>query len=248
MTALDPHRQPRLEPFQATYREPGRRLHPALREPLRLAVIVGAGMLIAGSISSWEEIFIPGRGWFDKSAFEGANDGGITLELALGMLAVAISERAWGARLAVLVVAPFALGLVAVLDLLVAYGAATDYLNGEALRSSSGQGYILPGFWLTAVGAVTATVAGAIRVWRARHETRWTIRVARSLVGATVGGVTGATAGFIAGVTFGERMTVGAVGGAAGGAVVVFALGFGFAGAWLGAVTGSYLATMTQRS
>lgn len=248
MTALDPERQPRLEPFQATAREPGWRLHPALREPLRLAVLVAAGILIAGSISSWVEIFIPGRGWFDKSAFEGANDGGITLELGLGMLAVAISERAWGARLAVLVVAPLALGLVAILDLIVAYGAATDYLNGEELRASSGHGYLLPGFWLAVVGAVAATATGAVRVWRARHETRWTVRVARSLLGAAVGGVTGATVGFIAGLTFGERLAAGSIGGVTGGAAVVFALGFGFAGTWLGAVTGSYLATISERS
>lgn len=248
MNAPTRHGQPRLEPFQPTDRGTGRRLHPALREPLRLAVILAAGLLIAGSISSWEEVFIQGRGWFDKSAFEGANDGGITLELALGMLAIAISERAWGARLAVLVVAPFALGLLALLDLIVAYGAAMAYLNGEELRASSGYGYLLPGFWLTVVGAAGATVAGAIRIWRARHETRWTVGVARSLIGAAVGGVTGATVGFIAGVAFGERMTTGAIGSVTGGAVLVFALGFGFAGAWLGVVAGGYLATMTQRS
>lgn len=248
MTATNSHRQPRLEPFQPTDQGSGRRVHPALREPLRLAVILAAGILIAGSISSWEEVFIPGRGWFDKSAFEGANDGGITLELALGMLAVAFSERAWRARLALLVVAPLVLGVVAVLDVVVAYGAAMEYLNGEALRASSGHGYLLPGFWLTVVGAVAATVAGGIRVWQARHETQWTVGIARSLIGAAVGGVTGAVVGFIAGVTFGERMTTGAIGGVTGGAVLVFALGFGFAGAWLGAVTGSYLATLTQRS
>jgi hypothetical protein len=211
-------------------------------------MVVASILLVAGAISAWVEIWLPGRGWFEQSSFAGPNDGGITLELGLAIFAVAWAERLWGNRLAVLVAAPFVLGLVALLDLRVAYAAATAYLNGESLHNSGGQGYLLPGFWMTVAGAAGATIAGGIRIWRARHTTRWTIGIARSFAGAAAGGLGGATLGFWVGITVGTRVTSGQLGGVTGSAMILFAIGFAFAGAWLGAVAGSFLAASTKRT
>ncbi|HKB28091.1 MAG TPA: hypothetical protein VKC59_03625, partial [Candidatus Limnocylindrales bacterium] len=123
MTTIEPIDEPRLSRFQPTAREPGLRIPAALREPLRLAMVVASILLVAGAISSWVEVWLPGRGWIEQSSFAGPNDGGITLELGLGIFAIAWAERLWGNRLAVLVVAPFVLGFVALLDLRVAYAA-----------------------------------------------------------------------------------------------------------------------------
>jgi len=243
---MDPIHPPRLAPFQPTRREPGFHLPAAVRERVRLATVVGSVVLVAGAISAWVEVFLPGRGWFEQSSFAGANDGGITLELGLGIFAVAWADRLWTNRLAIVVIAPLALGLTALLDLRVAALTATDYINGEDLRIVGGQAYLLPGFWLAVIGAALATVAGAIRVWRARHTTRWTIGIARSFAGATIGGVIGAGLGFVVGITIGTRITMG-IGGVSSSATALFAIAFAFAGAWLGAAGGSFVATSTKR-
>jgi len=248
VSQMEPIDQPRLSRFQPTKVEPGFHLPAALREPLRVVMVVASIMLVAGAISAWVEIWLPGRGWFEQSSFAGPNDGGITLELGLAIFAVAWAERLWGNRLAVLVVAPFVLGLVALLDLRVAFAAASDYLHGDSLHNAGGQGYLLPGFWLAVAGATGATVAGAIRIWRARHTTRWTVGIARSFAGAAAGGIGGALLGFFVGVTIGTRVTTGQIGGVTGSAMILFAIGFGFAGAWLGAVAGSFIAAATKRA
>ncbi len=245
---MEPIDEPRLSRFQPTAKEPGLHLPAAVREPLRLGVLIASVMLAFGAISSWVEVFLPGRGWFEQSSFAGPNDGGITLELGLAIFALAWADRLWNNRLAVLVAAPFVLGLVALLDLRVALAAATTYLNGEALHNSGGQGYLLPGFWLTIGGAALATLGGGIRIWRARHTTRWTVGIARSFAGAAAGGIAGAGFGFFVGITIGTRVTTGQIGGVTGSAMILFAIGFAFAGAWLGAVAGSFLAASTKRT
>jgi hypothetical protein len=121
------------------------------------------------------------------------------------------------------------------------------YLENE-LRNAGGHGVILPGLWLAVAGGILSAVAGGIRVWRARRTTRWTIGVGRSVVGASIGGVVGAAAGFVLGVAFGQHLASGPTGSLASSAIVAFAIGFGFAGAWFGAATGSYLASVTQRT
>lgn len=246
--AMDPVDQPRLSRFQPTQREPGLRIPAALREPLRLATVVGSVLLVAGAMSAWVEVWLPGRGWSEQSSFAGPNDGGITLELGLAIFAIAWAERLWSNRLAVLVAGPFVLGLIALLDLRVAFAAATTYLDGDSLHNSGGHGFLLPGFWLAIAGAALATLAGGIRIWRARHTTRWSIGVARSFAGAAAGGIVGTGLGFFIGITVGTRVTTGQIGGVTGSAMILFAIGFAFAGAWLGAATGSFIATRTKRA
>jgi len=244
MEPIDP---PRLSPFQPTRREPRLRLPAALRDPLRFVVLLASVLLVFGAISAWVEVWLPGRGWFEQGSFAGANDGGIMLELGLAIFVVAWAERLWGNRLAVLVAAPFILGLVALLDLRVALASATDYLSGE-VHNAGGQGYLLPGFWLTSIGAAGAIVGGGIRIWRARNTTRWNVGIGRSFAGAAVGGIAGTAVGFWVGITIGTRVTTGQIGGVTGSAMLVFAIGFAFAGAWLGALAGSFIAASTKRA
>ncbi|HEV2005291.1 MAG TPA: hypothetical protein VGQ85_01650 [Candidatus Limnocylindrales bacterium] len=235
----------RLSRFTPTARKTGR-LHDALKDAVRLTIVAGAVLLVVGSFLSWLEVYLPFRGWFDMSSFERANDGGITLELGVLLFALAWSDRATSSRLAVLVGAPAAIGIVAVLDLRVASDSLQAYLDSIAI--SGGKGYFLPGFWMTVGGATLATLAGVVRIWRVRRETRWAIGVRRSTAGAFVGGVGGAIVGFAAGIFIGERVGANIIGGAAGSVLVLFAIAFGFAGTWLGAWAGRLVGSAFHRS
>ena len=242
---MEPVDRPKLSRFQPS--APSRMgLPQALRDPLRAGLVVAAVALAFGSISGWTQVWLPGRGWFEVSGFNGAGDGGITLEVALVLLALAWSERLSSSRLGIIVLAPFLLGVFALLDLRIALVNAFQYL--DSLKNSGGYGYILPGYWLTVGGAALATAAGLIRVWRARHETRWTIGIGRATAAAAVGGVVGALGGFYAGVTIGQRITEGAIGGVTGSVLILLAIAFGFGGAWLGAWAGNIIGAPAQRS
>ena len=246
MNPVEPADQPRLARFEPTRREPGLHLPPAFREPVRLATLVGSMLLVFGAISMWVEVYLPYRGWFELSSFEGANDGGINLELGLGLFAIAWADRLWSNRLAVLVVAPFVLALAALVDLKTAFDTATTYLNGE-VHNARGQGYLLPGFWLTVGGAALAALAGVIRIRRARRTTQWNVGIARTFAGAAAGGTAGGVLGFVVGITIGTMLTSGAIN-VTSGALPLFAIAFAFLGAWLGAAVGNYLAAATKRA
>lgn len=234
----------RLSRFTPTARK-GRGLHSAFRNPVRLTLVAATALLLVGSAVSWVEIWLPVRGWFDMSSFERAGDGGIILELALLLFAVTWSERAWDSRLAVLVAAPAAIGIVAVIDLRVAGETIQTYI--DSLWTQGGHGYLLPGFWMTVAGATLATLAGVVRIWRARHETRWTIGIRRATVAGIVGGVIGAVVGFASGVTLGQHVTAGSSTGVTGSVLILFAIGFGFAGTWLGAWAGGLVGSVTEQ-
>jgi hypothetical protein len=242
---MDHVNEPRLAPFRPSEKPQGR-IHPALRDPVRLTLIVAAALLVLGSAASWIEVWQPGRGWFEVSSFEGANDGGIMLELGLLLFGLTWSERASGSRLAILAIAPMIVGLVAVLDLVIAHTAAQSYLDG--LAGSGGHGYILPGFWATVGGGVLATLGGAVRLFRIRRSVRWSIGIARTTAGGVAGGIVGAVVGFVAAINFGQRITADALGGVSGSVLILLVIVFGFAGAWIGALAGSSLATSARRS
>jgi hypothetical protein len=234
----------RLSRFTPTARK-GRGIHAAFKDPVRLSLVAAAALLLGGSALSWLEVWLPVRGWFDMSSFERANDGGIILELGLLLFAIAWSERAWGSRLAVLVAAPAAIGIVSVIDLRVAGESLQGYL--DSLWTQGGHGYLLPGFWMTVGGATLATLAGVVRIWRARHETRWTIGIRRATVASIVGGVIGLVVGFASGVNLGQHVTAGGSTGVTGSLLILFAIGFGFAGTWLGAWAGGLVGSVTEQ-
>jgi hypothetical protein len=239
------HVEPRLSRFTPTARKTGR-LHDALKDVVRLTIVASAVLLVIGSFLGWVEVYLPYRGWFEMTSFERASDGGITLELGLALFALAWSDRATTSRLAVLVAAPAVLGIVGVLDLRVAGDSLQGYL--DSIAPSGGHGYLLPGFWMTVGGATLATLAGVVRIWRVRGETRWTFGVRRSTAGGFVGGVVGAIVGFVAGIAIGDRVGANSIGGAAGSVLVLFAIAFGFAGTWLGAWAGRLVASAFQRT
>jgi len=238
------HVEPRLSRFTPTAPKTGR-LHDALKDAVRLTIVASAVLLVVGSFLSWVEVYLPYRGWFEMTSFERASDGGITLELGLALFALAWSDRATGSRLAVLVAAPAVLGIVGILDLRVAADSLHGYL--DSIVPSGGHGYLLPGFWMTVGGATLATLAGVVRIWRARRETRWAVGVRRATAGGFLGAVVGAIVGFVAGIAIGDRVGANSIGGAAGSVLVLFAIVFGFAGTWLGAWAGRTVASAFQR-
>jgi hypothetical protein len=236
--------EPRLSRFTPTAAKTSR-VHDAIKDPVRLTLVAAAALFLVGSALSWIAVYLPYLGWFEMSSFERANDGGITLELGLVLLALAWSARASSSRLAVLVAAPAVIGIVGVLELRVAFDSIHTYL--DSIRPSGGDGYVLPGFWVTVGGATLATLAGVVRIWRARHETSWAIGIGRRTVGGFVGGIIGAIVGFGSGIVLGQHMTANSIGGVVGSVLIIFALGFGFAGAWLGAWAGSLVGSATQQ-
>ena len=96
------------QPFQFPVpgSRPPRQIPPALREPVRIAALVGVGMMIVGSMLPWIRAWRPGTGWFDVSGFQQAGDGGIVLEFAIVAGVIVWSNRAWRSQMAVIVVAP----------------------------------------------------------------------------------------------------------------------------------------------
>lgn len=232
------HPTVRLSRFKPTEATTGR-IHAALKDPVRATLVGAAVLLILGSISGWIAVYLNYTGWFEISAFERASDGGITAEIGIAIFAVTWSQRAATSRLAVLILAPLVLGIVALLTLRIAATDAQLYL--DSLKNQGGYGHLLPGFWATVGGATLATLAGAVRLWRARHEIRWTIGVQRGTAGTVVGAIAGAVLGFVGGVNVGELLTSGALGGVTGSVLIFFAIGFSLAGAWLGASAGGWL-------
>jgi hypothetical protein len=238
---MEPIAGPRLPRFRPS--EARRGPHPVLTDPARLTMLVGALVVIVGTLTSWVEVWLPARGWFDLGAFTGS-DGGIALELGLVVLFFAWNEWASQTRLGEVIFAPLVFGILILLELRLAHSGALDYL--ASLRNSGGHGFILPGFWVTVAGGVLVVAGSIVRVWRRRHDMRWALHADWSLIGGTAGAVVGAIAGFVAGVTVANRLTEGGLSGVTGSVVVPFALAFMFFGAAAGAWIGNALTASTR--
>jgi hypothetical protein len=223
---------PRLEPFRPT--PPERGLPHALKDPVRLALIVAGVLLFVGSLLSWIEVWLPGHGWMEISSFERAGDGAITLELGLLIAAFAWADRISESRLPVAVVLPLIFGLATLAVMKLGWDQAQDYL--ASLKNSGGHGYMLPGFWIALAGAGLAVLGGAVAVFRARREVRFQVRVSRATAVSTLGGAAGAVVGIGAAVVLGEDLGTNAT--VTGSAVTFLSIVFAIVGAWLGARIG----------
>ncbi|MBI3750183.1 MAG: hypothetical protein HY263_00795 [Chloroflexi bacterium] len=223
---------PRLEPFRPTPRERG--LPHALKDPVRLALVVAGVLLLVGSLLSWIAVFLPGHGWSEVSSFERAGDGAIILELGLIIAVLAWADRVSESRQPIAVVLPLILALAAVLVMKLGWDQAQEYL--DSLKNGGGHGYMLPGFWIALGGAGLAVAGAAAAVIRARKEVRFEVRVSRatavSVLGGTAGAVVGIGAAIVLGEDFGTNATV------TGSAVTFLSIVLGIVGAWLGSRIG----------
>jgi len=82
-------RSPRLEPFRPTPR--GSRTPAIVRDPVRLATLLGGIGLFIGSVTDWAQVWLPGYGFQQVSSFERAGDGAIALVLGIVLIAVTLS-------------------------------------------------------------------------------------------------------------------------------------------------------------
>ncbi|MES2209679.1 MAG: hypothetical protein V4515_05780 [Chloroflexota bacterium] len=235
-----------LQPFQfpAPGTRPPRTMPPALRDPLRAAILAGAALMILGTLLPWIRAWKPGTGWFDVSGFQQAGDGGIVLELAILAGALVWSNRAWRSRMALIIMAPALLGISSLAVMRASYETSTTFLR--LLTNAGGYGSFQLGFWLTIAGAAVTVVAGGVAIWHARHRLaispRGTGRVVAGALGAMVGGV----GGFITGSQVADLLTRAS---AVGASAILIALAFtlAFVGAWLGAVIATGAVRALQR-
>jgi hypothetical protein len=227
--------------------EPRKRagLPAVLRDPLRVNLLVGLLLLVIGALVPWIRAWTPGRGFFDVSGFEGAGDAGLVLELGAIAFVLTWSDRAWDSRTTILVAGPAILGAACVLVLRIAYGEAETLLR--SLEPTGGYGSVQPGFWVTVGGAVVATVAAAIHLWRGRARLSFNIGLTAPAIAGTIGGVAGAVAGFFAGVRIAELFTAGAIAGVSTSVLVLLSFTLAFLGAWVGAVGAAGLARTSRR-
>lgn len=223
---------PRLEPFRPTPRERG--LPHALKDPVRLVLVVAGVLLFVGSILSWIEVWLPGHGWMEVSSFERAGDGAIALELGLLIAAFAWADRVSESRLPVAVLLPLVLGLASLAVMKIGWDQAQDYL--DSLKNGGGHGYMLPGFWIALAGAGLATIGGAVALFRVRKEVRFEVHMSRTTGVSVLGGVIGAVVGIGAAVVLGEDLGTNAT--VTGSAVTFLSIVFGIVGAWLGSRIG----------
>jgi hypothetical protein len=222
-----------------------RRFPDALADPLRLAILAGLAVLLVGTLLPWIRAWMPGRGFFEVSGFEGAGDAGIMLELELVIFALTWSSQAWRSKTAILVAGPFFLGVAGLVLTRVAWGEAQTYVR--ALAPAGGHGELLPWFWLAVLGAVIVTVGGAIEVWRSRNRVSFRVGLSRATLGGTAGGIGGAILGFIGGVQIGGLFTHGALAWVSTSVVVLLALLLMFLGAWVGAMAGASIARSARQ-
>lgn len=222
---------------------PRRSIRETFRDPVRAALIVGLVLLLIGSALPWMRVWLPHDGFFEVSGFERAGDAGLLLELGAVALVLTWSQSAWRSRITVIVAGPLILGLVCVLLLRVANGDANIYLG--SLKLQGGRGSILPAFWVANIGAVVASIAGAVRLWRTRARLSFNIGLTRQAVAGAVGGVGGAVAGFIAGTTIAQLMTAGSIAAVSSSVVVVLGFLLAIIGGWFGAV-GAFRLTSPQ--
>ncbi|MBI2762375.1 MAG: hypothetical protein HYX54_01250 [Chloroflexi bacterium] len=216
-----------------------------MRDHARLTLLVGFVLLLAGAILPWMRVWLPYQGYVDVSGFERAGDAGLLVEFGLAGLALTWSEGAWHSRVTVLVAGPLTLALMGVLLLRVAHGDANIYL--ASLKQQGGTGSISPGFWTANVGAVVATIGGAVQLWRRRASLSFNVGLTRIAVAGSIGGVVGAIGGFLAGTEIAGRITTGAIVAVSSSVVVVLALLLAFVGCWIGAVGAARLARSLPR-
>src|SRR3954454_7740399 len=112
-------RTPRLEPFRPTPQV--RTLPGALKDPVRIAQLLGGLGLFFGSLLDWVEYWLPGHGWQTLSSFTRAGDGAIALEIGLMGPAFPGAARVPRSRYPVLAAAPLVLGTVALIVLKLGY-------------------------------------------------------------------------------------------------------------------------------
>lgn len=221
-----------------------RTIPPALRDRLRLATLVGVGMMIVGSLLPWIRAFRPGSGWFDISGFEQAGDGGIVLEFAIAAGLFVWSNRAWQSRTALIVAAPMILGVASLAVMRLSYDTSTTFLR--LLANAGGQGSFQFGFWLTILGALVTIVAGGIGVWRARGRLRISLRGSGRIIVGAVGATAGGVGGFIVGSRIAGLLTHESTVGASA-ILIALAFALAFAGAWLGAIVATSAIRAIQR-
>lgn len=235
----------RLAEFPDPGTRPPRRMPPALRDPLRVATLVGVAMLIVGSLLPWIHAFRPGTGWFDISGFEQAGDGGIVLELAIVAGVLVWSNRAWNSRMALVVAAPTLLGITCLAIMRVSYEMSLTFLR--LLGNAGGQGTFQVGFWLTILGGIVTVAAGGIGIWQARGRLRFSLGGAGRIVAGAIGAVVGGGGGFIVGSQVADLLTGGSTVGASA-VLITLAFALMFVGAWLGAVVAVGALRTIQRS
>jgi hypothetical protein len=222
-------RLPRLEPLQPTPQV--RTLPGALKDPVRLAQLVGGVAMFFGSLLDWVEYWLPGHGWQTVSSFARAGDGAIALEIGLIVAAFAWADRVATSRQPVLVAAPLVLGGISLILLKLGWDQAQEYL--ASLANSGGYGHMLPGFWIALGGAILVTGAGAVRLFRARHAVSFAVSIPPGTGIRVLGGVLGAVAGIGAAVVLGETFVSNAT--VTGSIVTFLSIILGLVGAWLGA-------------
>jgi hypothetical protein len=184
----------------------GRRGPRLIRQPLRLALVIGAGLAIVGSFASWADGQVPGVG---AVAFSSATtaDGLLLPILALGSLGLALSEGVATSRTRTLQVSLAVLGIIAVLVWITALGSANAAIRGW--QSQHGSGQIGAGILLAAAGVAVLAVTGVIislHAWRtngAAGDPTDVVITRRSIVRASIevaGGVIGLVGGIVLGL------------------------------------------------
>ncbi|HEY2888532.1 MAG TPA: hypothetical protein VGJ17_07940 [Candidatus Limnocylindrales bacterium] len=223
---------PRLEPFRPTPQQ--RKLPDALRDPVRIVLLVAGLGVFVGSAMSWAAYFLPGHGLQEISSFERAGDGAITLVLGIILVGITWADRIAESKLPGLVLLPLVLGVVSIS--LVKFGWDQDQSFLAGLANAGGYGYMLPGFWATLAAAGLAVLAGAVHVIRMRDQVSYSLRVSSETMTTAISGLVGAVIGIGAAVVIGEDFSSNPT--ITGSAVTFLSIILGLVGAWLGAKIG----------
>lgn len=184
---------------------PGRRGRvPLIRHPLRLTLVIGAGLVIVGSFLSWADGHLPGAVTVGFSPMT-SPDGVILPIVAAAAIGLALSEGVAESRTRTLQVALAVLGVVAVLDWIIALGSADSQV--QEWHRKNGTGEIGPGIWLGGVGVALLAVSGtilSIRAWRTNGaaDLGEVVVTRRSAIRAGLE-VAGGVGGFVGGMVFG---------------------------------------------
>jgi hypothetical protein len=200
--------------------------------------------MIAASRLVWVDGELPYRGHVEVSGYDNAGDGAITLLVALITLAWGIRRAAFDSRQPVVVILPLAIG------------AASLLISGLAIQNAliliaswerlGGSGSISFGIWLTGLAALMLTVAGAVHLWRKRHETSFRFTLVPGDIGAAVGGIGGAIAGIIGSTLIAGRFFPHEQAAVYASAQVAILLPMLFIGAWLGSKVGRVIGEAFQ--
>ena len=227
---------------------PERKVPAALRNPLRVVLLVAAAIVVGAALIPWIHAWRPGVGWYEVSGFEGAGDGGFALELALLAAVFVWSDRAWGSRMAIIVGAPALLGAASAMLLNDFHQTGVTYLAG--LKNSGGHGTFEAPFWVALAGSLVLLVGGGLAVWQARGRLTFADDTRASMVRggfAAAGGIAGGIGGFVAGTRIAVLLTPGGTTGTTTTVLVLLSIPLAFAGAWVGVLVGASLARSFRR-